>query len=348
MGGSSSSISQNIQTNIVNRSTLNAFNEQVNKNIANIVMKSAQNASIGSTQLDTNNIGVISATGHSIIKFDNDNTQNSKISLAALQKTVQTIDLKQTMANQIAEQLKNSVSDSTFNKLVSNAQSSMSSGFLSIPGGGGSSSNVNINSVTNVSTDQETNLKNITKLIVETNADTQSVKKCFTQVLQQQTTNFAGMYATDYATIDITNKNTQIATSFATCKQLTDQTNSVTEKLASAMGIKVAQTAQTTTKTTSTATAKSKNVKKGLGDFIDGIINSVGGLFKGVLGMIIIGVVLIASLGLSGYAIYSKMKSKKNNQESNDSQQGDSQQGDSQSSEPQSEPQSEPSSEPRS
>jgi hypothetical protein len=315
MGGSQSTVTQVVNTNIINQSTLNAFNEQVNKNIANIVMKSAQTSGGNITQLDTTNFGIIAASGHADVTVDNDSTQNAKLSFKAIQQSLQTINLKESIADAIAEQMKSSMNNNTFNSLISQASSNMQKGFLSLPGGS-SSSNVNTEQNTNISTNQTTNLKNIVKSLIETNASTNAIKNCFANVLQNQTTNFAGIYASQYATVDITNKTNQIAQTFATCQQMTQQTNNITTKLASIMGIKVQQSTTDTVKNKSTATAKSTLIKKGLGDFIDGIINTLGNFFKGTLGMIILGVILIACLGLSGYSVYAKMKSSNKNKQS--------------------------------
>ena len=313
MGGSSSSaITQDITQNIVTKSTLNAFNEQINKNIANVVMKNAQNSGGNITQLSSTNVGIMVARGHSDINFTNNDSQNAKLTFQAIQSSLQKLDLKQVMSNQIAEQLKNSTSASTFNKLIGHAQASMKSGIGSFMDGSSHvSATVNANIKTNINTDQETTLKNITNLLVQTNANTDAIKNCFSNVFQNQQTNYAGIFASDYATVDITNQVSQIAQSVATCKQLTTQTNSVTSQLASVLGLKIVQTSKVELKNDISSTTKSKNVEGGIGAMIAGILGAFTGPFK-----IICIVFLIGCMGCSLFIFMSK---KKHNDGGNDS-----------------------------
>lgn len=312
-GGSSSTVSQSSDTNIVTQDQLNSFNEQVNKNIVKSIVSNAQSSSSGVTQLTTTDVGLIVATGNSDINLANKDTQTAKVSFKGLQQSLQTSNLKNTIANQLAEQLANKTNTNTFNNLIAKASANMQSGLLSglLDPGSSASSDVNTNVTTNVTTDQSTNLKNIIKSLVSTNNAVKSYKKCFNNIFQEKNTNLQGVIASGNATVNISDITNQLATSETSCSQSTSQVNNITNALAQLMGIKVVQSSTTTTKTKSTDTATSKNVKKGLGDLIDGIL----GFFSGTLGMILIGVLVLCCLGLSGYSIYSKMKSKSSDQQ---------------------------------
>lgn len=307
-GGSSSTVTQTSDTNVVTQDQLDAFNEQVNKNIVKSVVSQAQSSSSGVTQINNTDVGLLVASGHADINLAIKDTQTARVSLKALEKSIQTSKLRNTIANQLAEQLANKTNTNTFNKLVASASASMQSGLFSglLDPGSSASSDVNTNITTNVTTQQTTNLKNIIKSLVSTNDAVNSYKKCFNNIFQEKNTNIAGAIASGYATINISDITNQLATSETSCSQSTSQVNNITSALTQLMGIKVIQSAATTTKSQSTDTAVSKNVKKGLGDLIDGIL----GFFKGTLGMIIVAILVICCLGLSGYSVYSKMKSK--------------------------------------
>ena len=307
-GSSSSSVTQESDTNVTTQSSINAFNEQVNKNVVNSIMKNAQQSGGSITQLDTTNVGLLVASGHSTINLSLKDKQKARLSFKAIQESLQTSKLKDSLANQFAEQLANKTNTNTFNKLVSNAQSSMTSGLGSslLDPGSSSNSSVDTNIKTNINTKQTTVLKNIIKSLVATNNTVQAIKTCFGNVFQDKTTNFQGVIASDYATVNISDVTDQIASAVLSCNQTSNQTNNIASSLAQLMGIKVSQEATTTTKTESTAIAKSKNVKKGLGD----LISSIFGFFKGAIGMVIIGVIILCCLSVSGYVVYSKMKSK--------------------------------------
>ena len=306
-GGSSSTITQTSDTNVVTQDQLDAFNEQVNKNIVKSIVSNSQESGSSTSNLINTNVGLLVASGHSDINLALKDTQTARVSLHALQQSIQTSKLRNTIANQLAEQLANKTNTNTFNKLVANASAKMQSGLFSslLDPGSSASSDVNTNVTTNVTTDQTTNLKNIVKSLVSTNDAVKSYKKCFNNILQEKNTNFQGVIASGYATVNISDITNQSATSETSCSQSTSQISNITNALAQLMGIKVTQSSTTTTKTQSTDTAKSTNIKKGLGALIDGIL----GFFKGTLGMILIVVLILSCLGLSGYSIYSKMKS---------------------------------------
>ena len=311
-GGSSSTVTQTSDTNVVTQDQLDSFNEQVNKNIVKSVVSNAQSSSSGVTQLNNTDVGLLVASGHSVINIAIKDTQTAKVSFKGLQQSLQTSKLRNTIANQLAEQLANKTNTNTFNTLVAKASSSMQSGLFSslLDPGSSASSDVNTNITTNVTTDQSTNLQNIIKSLVSTNDAVKSYKKCFNNIFQEKNTNIAGAIASGYATINIGDITNQSATSETSCSQSTSQVNNITNALAQLMRIKVVQASTTTTKNKSKDIATSKNVKKGLG----ALIGSILGFFSGTLGMILIGVLVLCCLGLSGYSIYSKMKSKSSDQ----------------------------------
>lgn len=301
-GSSSSTVTQTSDTNVVTQSDLDAFNEQVNKNVINSIMKDAQRAGGSQQLIDTTTVGPLVASGHATINANMSDTQKARITFQAIENSAQSAKIRNTLANQFAEQLANKTNTNVFNNLVSKAEAKMKSGLLSslLDPGSSASSDVNTNITTNINTSQSTTLKNIIKSLVATSNTVKSIKSCFFNTFIEQNSNFAGVDASDYATVNINDTVNQIANSVVTCNQRSNQANNVAAALAQLMGIKVVQSSKTTATTKSTAIAKSSNVKKGLGD-----------LLSGPLGMIICGVIILCCLVLFGFSVYELMGKKK-------------------------------------
>jgi hypothetical protein len=238
-GGSSSTVTQTSDTNVVTQDQLDSFNEQVNKNIVKSVVSNAQSSSSGVTQLNTTEYGLIFASGHSVVNLELD-TQNRRVSLKGLQQSLETSKLRNTIAKQLAEQFVNNTNTNTFNKLVAKAQSSIQSGLFSflLDPGSSASSDVNTNVTTNNTIEQLTILENIIKSLISTNNAVQSYQICFNNFLQEKNTNIAGAIASRYDTINIS--------TMPSCSQSIFQINNITYDLMQLMDIKVIQNTNST------------------------------------------------------------------------------------------------------
>jgi hypothetical protein len=164
MGSSHSSVTQNINNLVVNQSSLDIFNKQVNQSVTNTVVKNAQAIDASSSQDQNLKVGNITAVGKgSKVNITSEDLQESQISVQALQQSIQQTDLQQTLSSAITAQLQNSVSNDTLNKLVSAGEASQKNGFLGSIASpfGKTSSSVNTN-ITNTAINQtNTKLQNI-------------------------------------------------------------------------------------------------------------------------------------------------------------------------------------------
>lgn len=283
MGHSSSSVTQNITNNVVNKSDLDVFNKQVNQSIANTVVQNAQQAGGSTSQDQQTTVGNIIAEGKgSKVNLTQEDLQDSQLSVKALQQSIQSVDIGAQMSASITAQLSNQVNTDTLNKLVSQGEASLKSGF------GGSianpfnntSSTVNTNINNTDITDVKRRLTNIVNNITTNNTDMKSTKDCFSKIVQDYNTKIGNIVALSGAEINIGLSSTQTAKNMAECTQLTQQTTSVTTALAGAMGLKINDDTKTTTETESTATSKAEQETKGLGS----VISAIGGVLTGIFG----------------------------------------------------------------
>ena len=312
-GGSSASVTQNINNSTVTDNDLKAFSEQVTQNVINSIISTSQKSNANIIEQQSQMFGPLYATGYGQININNINKQSAKISLTSVQNSLTTSNLSQLIAQNMASQIKNSTNAATFNKLVSNAESKMSSGVLSgilDIGSGGSSADSNTNVTTNITIEQETKLTNIIRNIAQTNSNISNVKTCFSNMYQSQSEIFKGAYASGHAIINITNNNTQISSNIAKCLQSGDIVKNIAQNLIQKMGLKYVGDVKASNKTIAKNTAKSTDIKKGLGS----LISSILGFFKGTFGMILGFIIIIVCLILSGCSIYSlsRSHSKKN------------------------------------
>lgn len=294
MGSSSSSVTQNINNFTVNQSTLDIFNEQVNKSVTNTIIKNAQAIDASSSQDQNLKIGNVTAVGKgSKIDITSEDLQDSNISVQALQQSIQQTDLQQTLSSAITANLQNGIQQSALNKLVSAGLASQKNGMFGSIANPFSNTNSSVNTNINNTAFNQTNtqLKNIVDNVTKQYTDMSSTKQCYLNNVQSANTEIGNITALAGAEIGLSLTSTQMSKSFLKCTQINQQTTSVIDQLKASMGLKVVNDIKSTTETESTATSKSELTNKGLGSVITAIGNAISGII-GAYGKIVIGIVI--------------------------------------------------------
>ena len=294
MGGSSkSTVSNEISNFTLNRSRLDAFNSQTNSMITENIMNSSSSCSASSTQSSDNEMGDITVIGKNQKANIGVNTsQDNKVNLQCIQKTVQQMDISSTMAQSILENMKQSVSNDTMTKLVNSAEASMSAG----AGGGilnpfsSSSSEINMKLSNTQITDTERKLTNLVSNTVANTVKATDIKDCFTKSIQLQSTKVGNIKLIGEGNEFNFNISTkQIGQTLATCQQLTEQTSQVTSQLSAALGITIVDDTKSANTTEAQNTAKAETKVAGF----DAIIDSIFGGLKGVVGLYVGAIALV-------------------------------------------------------
>jgi hypothetical protein len=307
--GSSSSVSNNILNKTVNKNDLEALNSNVNEFVSNSVIKNTSTCSAGTTQMNDNEAGDITVVGEkNAANLGIDASQDSQVSLECIQNAIMQTNINNDMATGIMQSLSNNVNSDTITKMVNEADASMKQGV-----GGGL-----LNPFSNTSSSVQLDLKNIqenettrklSNLItnkVQNNQNVSAVKDCFTKTAQQQNNrvgNIKIIGKENTANVNITTK--QVAKSFATCQQLTQQTTSTTNDMATTMGLTIKDEATTKQSNESASTAKSSLKQEGF----EGIIGAIfGALFAGPIASAAAICCLICCCLLCSYFLFGRKK----------------------------------------
>jgi hypothetical protein len=271
MGNSSSSEStQIVDQKIINRNTLDSFNEQVTKSTTENLMKSMTQAAASSSQNANLAIGEISATGpgSTVSNITASIGQEAYVDLQVADKSIQQNDINTELALAIVNNVSQSINNEQMAKLVSSAESNQSVAGLALTGGNSSASKV-YNKMDSL-TQNETSRKftNIVSNVINQKAQTENVKQCIANDFKNASINIGRISATNGGTVsNVALTINQASKVVSKCIFETQMTSKVTTAIAQAIGLTVKD--ETTNKQTSEgqATATSKQTITGIFDF---------------------------------------------------------------------------------
>jgi len=284
MGSSSkSTVSNNISNMIVNKSDLEALNSNVNEFVSNSVIKNTDGCSAGSTQMSDNDLGDITVVGKkNTANVGVEANQDSSVSLQCIQQSIQQTNINNDIATSIMQNLQQNVSNDQLTKMVNEAETNMKQG---LAGGllnpfSSASSEVNM-TLSNIQiTDTTRKLSNLISNKVANNQQVASVKDCFTKAAQQQNNRVGNVKILgDENTVNVNISTNQIAKSFASCQQLTQQTSSTTTEIATTLGLKIVDETENKMKSDSQGSATTKMKQTG----IEGIFAALSAFFAAPL-----------------------------------------------------------------
>jgi len=286
MGGTSSTINNRINNTTINKSDLDILNQQVNKFCSDTVVSNASKCAASSSQFTSNQMGDINVVGSgnkATIGIESD--QDSQLSLQCIQQSIQQTNIGNSMAQSIMDNLAQSVSTDAMTKLVNAASSSNQQGMFANPFTQ-SSSKVNVDVSNLQKTETNRKLSNLISNTVANNVKVDDVKQCFLKVAQainNKVGNINIVGSENTFAFSISSK--QVSKGFATCQQLTQQTSTITNALATQLGLTIVDDTKTKVKSESESTTKAVAVSTGL----EGVVSAVGGVLGNLLGLGVIG-----------------------------------------------------------
>lgn len=294
--GASSSVATSIKNYNVNRSDLEVLNKQVNEFVSNSVTTSAASCAASSSSYVQNDIGNIRVVGKkNKAKIGIDTEQDVQLTFQCIQQSIQQTNVSNEMAQSIMNNLSQSVGNDAVAKLMQEAEAKNEVG-AAAPPWGSASSDVNVNVETTNINETSRKLSNLISNSVANNVKNEDIKECFLKTaaaISNKVGNIDVIGEENEFELNMSSK--QVSKSFATCQQLTQQTATVTNAIATALGLTVVDDTKNKASTESESKATSSNVVKGLDSVIGALGNLLGLGMLGALAPILIPISSISS-----------------------------------------------------
>jgi hypothetical protein len=289
---SKSAVTTNVKQVIDNQVDLKLIKETVNKNIMNSI---TENASSCSAQVMANQAIKRQFKGISGGKIKIGNTeQEQKVSLqlSCIDVTKIENNMANDIANAFANQLESKFDMDAMTKLESNAKTQAENGVLSL-GTAKSDADVKTNYDINISNKISKTMKDIIKNETQKNFHTKTLKERLATLQANQAIEGGLENAKN---IDYEEGNTKQTQTVDLVMQAIaeDQTiNKTIEKISNQLNN--IDVSGVTTKLTSdiSASATSEAKQKGVDSIFDSLFNMLGNMFKGWMGMLIIGLIVV-------------------------------------------------------
>jgi hypothetical protein len=212
--------------------------------------------------------------------------QNAVLDFSCIQMTSLANDLKTGIASEFMNTLNNNFSSDILDKLEAKAASSAKNSF-------GSTGNSNSDTNTIVENDMSSTNKtrvNINTLVQNTVNNTlnmNSVNECINNVKTSQLVEISNIKASGNASATIANiSQEQSSVLVATCTQTSNIGSSLTNNIASALGITVASDNSQKKSSTISNTATADSTATGVGEASNQFFSGVGNMFTGIGNMI--------------------------------------------------------------
>ena len=283
---STSTVNQNSNVNVINSNTLNQINQNINNFLTKTIVNNASKCSANISQIQEIDLGPIVASGKgTVVDIGGiDQTQNAAVSFDCVNADT----LKNDMANGVLSEyigaLSNNFSANSLNNMDATAKSKTENQSLSF-GSANANSNVNSNYVFNSSNIISNNIQNVLQNTISHDFDINTVKSCIAQVKQQQKTSSGGVNASDGAQVSIGGiRQGQGASILSKCLQTNSNITNLTNDIVQNLGLKVDNTANTSSENKMVGTAESESKNKGLLEGFAGLIDSIGNVLTGILG----------------------------------------------------------------
>lgn len=284
MGSSSSKSNINIQNNIITQQSLDLMNKQVNKAVAETVIKHASKCSASATQLASQSTGDIVASGPgSKVEWTSGITQIASVNITCIQQSLQDTSVGQSMGVEIFNQISQNTNNDQFNKMASMGAASLSQGVAGGLLNPFSSVDVSVNQ--NLSNTQltQTQLKmaNVINNEVTNKVNLSDLKECVASQLNQATQTHDNIIAIAGGNIVGGDNIQQTVDVIANCQQLSSQVSQIMQGILSKTGVTVDQSESGKQSSEASTTAIAKMEQRGLDD----LVSAVGGLIGNLLGL---------------------------------------------------------------
>lgn len=323
---SSSTVTNNINNNYIDKNSLSIFTNNVSKNIAKATVVSSQSTSASSSgyqQLDIKNITF--GGYHNTDDLNITANQNSVINVKAIQSSIQNIDLSSVMANSIAAQLKSQSSVQQYNDLISKGNASLKQGLGSgiLSGSMDVTAKANNNIWNNQETDVDRKFSQQIQNTIKQSMDEKAIKSCMSKVSQTtlveiENITFTGAYNQDTGNISMFDQ----AVNSLVCKQLSDQTNEAVVNIMNKLGISSNDKTTGLAYNKAEAEASAAAEDSGIAGVIDAIGNAVSeffGAWTKPLMYVAIACIVLCCLSSFGLIAMMLLKSSSDSSDSGDS-----------------------------
>jgi hypothetical protein len=266
---SKSSSNQMIDQKIINKNTLDSFNEQITKSTTESIMKSMTQSAASSSQNANINIGKMTASGpqSTITGLNIVIDQESYIDLQVADKSVQENDINSELALSIINNISSSIDNKQLTGLVSNVESKQDVAGIALTGGNKNATHI-LNNVKNLNeTETSRKFTNIVTNVINQTSKTENIKSCITTDFKNASINISEITATGGGTIsDIGLRLDQTSNIISKCLFDTQMVSNVTTALAQTFGFSVTDEIQNTQVVESETTAKATQSVKSIFD----------------------------------------------------------------------------------
>ncbi len=329
MGSSHSSSSIYEQNNqvTVNDTDVKTYQEQINSQISNTTINAAKACTATITNNQGINISHLHSGGNTTISSNQTQTAALTFNCLDVSKVRNTVGAE--IITKMTDNITANATAEALSVMRAQAESQAKQGFLGIGGSSSDANTVIINNTTNVNkTDMD--ISNVVKNVVQNNFSSEDLQTCISQANSNQSVQIGDVVAEGNIVVALDqNQATSVVTN---CIQESDVANSITNAVASALGITVentqksASTQNTTGGAGSSATTQSigagtvgdaaKGVGKGISTAAEGlgkaaadVISSFGDILKGLFGnplFIVLCCVCVIIIGIVAYMAINK------------------------------------------
>ncbi len=274
-GGAKSTVNNTFKNASISTSELTSINENVNEFVSKMVVKNSASCSSAASAYNTNTAGDVTIIGkNNTYRLTMESVQDVVLKLDCLSQSIQQTNISNEMSSSIMLNLVQKVDNNTLTQAVANSSAKQEIGFGANPFVS-SNSEINLTAIGLIDNDTNRKLSNLVKNTVESNINISNIQKCFSDVLVQ-TTNTTGdvVIVGDENVQNVRLTTSQIVKAFAVCRQLVQQTSSITNKIVTTLGLEITDstTNESETKAESTSSAYSKSTG------LEGVIGALGDL----------------------------------------------------------------------
>jgi hypothetical protein len=234
-------------TNRINKNILESINTNVNQFVINSVIKNAASCMSSSSSYTEFIIGNVEMGGKdNTISASMESVQDIEVTLKCLQQSVQQTDMGKDIALSLLENLLKLIDPEILRKQISASEIKNKDIFNS------SSNSVKTLGFVNIKDYQENDtsrkLENLVVNTVSNNINIPNIQNCFLNTSLSISNKIGDIKVLgEENIINIKLSSRQISKSFATCRQLTEQTSSLVTQIVSNLGLEITDTTTNTT-----------------------------------------------------------------------------------------------------
>ena len=296
-GDSSSSVEQRQDTKVINKSSVDFLNQQIQNTIVNTTLDFVKSCS--ASLINTQSIKITGIRAGEDVTITTKQAQQGMLDFGCAQNSTVKNDVSASIVSKLLSDITNNVDTNVLSSFEATANATSDQGWLTLPSlGDASSSDANVVQTinNNIRNESDKTFENLIKTRVEANY-TQSVHDdCLAKVISSQEFVTSNVIAGRNVTLTVDQQ--QAAQLYSKCIQSNGVSNRITNDILSFLDVNIVDDVQTTSKTDLTGGSESKNIIAGLDNAINNIFNGLFGWIPG-----------LAALGTMGKYISSSVSS---------------------------------------